>query len=271
MKKKIKKLKTIHYTELVVGIIIGAVLAGTSVYYAATIYYDSVNVGYDNTSTGLASDTVQDALDELDGKVKFGDATAANILSGKKALVGGQQVTGSMKNLTTSSIYQHSSSNGTKVLIGDAAFLSNIYDTRAKANSGLYAQIRYNGTAGYIEPNTLIGVPKNTMLNALGVKRTKVWSGSATGSVNVNLSAYSWVYIVVNNVSGYGGTGSTLLLQVGGAEKCAGIKVPISGSHRQYTPVYKATTSGITLVSSSSGDGVADNRLQEIWGIGGIS
>ena len=97
--------------------------------------------------------------------------------------------------------------------------------------------------------------------------RVRVWSGSTGGNISVNLSSYSWVYIVVKNVSGYGGTGSVILLQVNGAESCAGTKVPIQGSYRQYTPIYKATSSGITLVSSSTGDGVAVNEVTEVWGI----
>ena len=89
MKNTIRKINNMKYTKLVIGIIIGVIIAGTSVYYAATIYYDSINVGYDNTVSGLDSTNVQDALDELDSRLNFGNATAANILSGKTALVGG--------------------------------------------------------------------------------------------------------------------------------------------------------------------------------------
>ncbi len=48
--------------KLIVGIIIGAILTGTTV-YAATII-SSINVGYSNESSKLVADNVQDAIDE---------------------------------------------------------------------------------------------------------------------------------------------------------------------------------------------------------------
>ncbi len=49
--------------KLIVGIIIGAILTGTTV-YAATII-SSINVGYSNESSNLVADNVQDAIDEV--------------------------------------------------------------------------------------------------------------------------------------------------------------------------------------------------------------
>ncbi len=49
--------------KLVVGIIIGLLIAGTTV-YAATII-SSINVGYNNESSKLVADNVQDAIDEV--------------------------------------------------------------------------------------------------------------------------------------------------------------------------------------------------------------
>ena len=49
--------------KLIVGIIIGAILAGTTV-YAATII-SSINVGYSNESSKLVATNVQDAIDEV--------------------------------------------------------------------------------------------------------------------------------------------------------------------------------------------------------------
>ncbi len=49
--------------KLIVGIIIGAILTGTTV-YAATII-SSINVGYSNESSKLVADNVQDAIDEV--------------------------------------------------------------------------------------------------------------------------------------------------------------------------------------------------------------
>ncbi len=49
--------------KLIVGIIIGLLIAGTTV-YAATII-SSINVGYSNESSNLVADNVQDAIDEV--------------------------------------------------------------------------------------------------------------------------------------------------------------------------------------------------------------
>ena len=49
--------------KLIVGIIIGAILTGTTV-YAATII-SSINVGYNNASSKLVADNVQEAIDEV--------------------------------------------------------------------------------------------------------------------------------------------------------------------------------------------------------------
>ncbi len=49
--------------KLIVGIIIGAILTGTTV-YAATII-SSINVGYSNESSKLVADNVQEAIDEV--------------------------------------------------------------------------------------------------------------------------------------------------------------------------------------------------------------
>ena len=50
--------------KLVIGIIIGSVISGTTV-YAATILFASNQVSYDNTTSGMNATNVQDALDEL--------------------------------------------------------------------------------------------------------------------------------------------------------------------------------------------------------------
>ena len=59
--KKISKFIKNNY-KLFIGLIIGGILSGTSVYAANTIY--SKNVTYDNSNSGLSATNVQDALDE---------------------------------------------------------------------------------------------------------------------------------------------------------------------------------------------------------------
>ncbi len=56
--------------KFLIGVIVGLLLSGTGVYAANTIY--SKNVTYDNSSSGLTSVNVQDALDETyDKLLKF--------------------------------------------------------------------------------------------------------------------------------------------------------------------------------------------------------
>ena len=63
-----KKLKQIlkDNRKTIVAFVVGLLLASTSVYAAATILFESEEVGYDNTKgSNLTSTNVQDALDEL--------------------------------------------------------------------------------------------------------------------------------------------------------------------------------------------------------------
>ena len=55
--------RKIHFKSLLCGIVLGLVLAGTGVY--AAIMYQSSDVGYDNSNSGLTSQNVKDAIDEL--------------------------------------------------------------------------------------------------------------------------------------------------------------------------------------------------------------
>ena len=63
--KKISKFIKSNY-KFLIGLIIGGILSGTSVYAANTIY--SKNVTYDNSNSGLSATNVQDALDETYSK-----------------------------------------------------------------------------------------------------------------------------------------------------------------------------------------------------------
>lgn len=77
--KKLKKFLKNNF-KLFIGFTLGSLLSGFTV-YASTIYYNGDNVGYDNTSSGMTSDNVQDALDEL-YSLRTGTATAGKVLEG---------------------------------------------------------------------------------------------------------------------------------------------------------------------------------------------
>lgn len=90
MKNKLKisntRIKNIfkNNIKIVIGFTIGLLIAGASV-YAATIYFASSEVSYDDTKVSgtLGASTVQDALDELYDKAKnCGNYTKVNITNG---------------------------------------------------------------------------------------------------------------------------------------------------------------------------------------------
>lgn len=71
--------------KIVLTIIITAIVCITGTVFATT-YFDSKDVGYDNTNSDISSDNVQDAIDELSNKIEnvtkiysLGDGTTFNI------------------------------------------------------------------------------------------------------------------------------------------------------------------------------------------------
>ncbi len=78
--------------KLIVAIFITVVIASGAT-YAATTMYDSNIVGYDNTTSGLNSNNVQSALDELYGNV-------AEVILNIKNLIGNSTLTTTNQTLT---------------------------------------------------------------------------------------------------------------------------------------------------------------------------
>ena len=78
--------------KLIMAIFITIVIASGAT-YAATTMYDSNIVGYDNTTSGLRSTNVQDALDELYGNI-------AEVIINIKNLIGNSTLTTSNQTLS---------------------------------------------------------------------------------------------------------------------------------------------------------------------------
>ena len=93
-------------------------------------------------------------------------ATAANVLE-ETTYVGAdtddELAEGTMQHLTNRATITHTTEDATKVIEGDAAFTSTNSDGTARA------AIRYNGTEGFITPNTLFAVPQGDMAAAGGL------------------------------------------------------------------------------------------------------
>ena len=87
-KKKVKKFIN-NRVKIIIAFILGALISGGTVY--ATYLYEADDVSYSNTTSGMASTNVQDALDELyDLHYKFlsvGSTSIIYVSTTGKALV----------------------------------------------------------------------------------------------------------------------------------------------------------------------------------------
>lgn len=102
----------------------------------------------------------------------FGTAAQGEVLKDKTfTSTAGVKKSGTMKNITADATITHATGNTTKVVLGDAAFLTTNSDGTQRV------EIRYNSTAGYITGNTLFAVALSTMASALGITAAKVKKG----------------------------------------------------------------------------------------------
>lgn len=93
---------------------------------------------------------------------KKGTATAEHVLTGKTFTnASGVDLSGTMPDLTANATITHSTSNGTKVILGDASFIETNSDGTQRAS------IRYNGNTGRISANTLFAIPVGTMRSTI--------------------------------------------------------------------------------------------------------
>ena len=106
-------------------------------------------------------------------------ATPSQILSGYKSVdKEGNYIDGTMPNLTNNASITHATGNGTKVVLGDAAFISTNTDGKSRA------EVRYNSTAGYIQPNTLFAIDTSTMATAGSLTAAKLAKGQSAFGIS---------------------------------------------------------------------------------------
>ena len=80
--------------KMIIGIMVGFIILCTVGVLASTII-SSTNVTYQNKILNTALDELYDSVNLLKTK---GDAEATQILTGKKVIVKGQEITGTMAN-----------------------------------------------------------------------------------------------------------------------------------------------------------------------------
>lgn len=143
----------------------------------------------------------------------FGAAAQGEVLKDKTfTSTAGIKLPGTMKNISADAAITHSSSNATKVVLGDAAFQS-------KNSDGIErVQVRYNSTPGYISGNTLFAVPLSIMANALGIIASKIAKGNTICGVagsRPRSETVSWSRAVSLNCTGYSGTAGSRAVSLG--------------------------------------------------------
>ena len=111
-------------------------------------------------------------------------AGAWNVEAGK-VIVGpdGEPLTGTLRNITSDSTIDHASNNTTPVVLGDQAFVSQNSDGVTRA------EIRFNGTRGVLEPNTLIAIPQSNMASAGGLTAEKLLAGQSAFGISGTASS----------------------------------------------------------------------------------
>ena len=95
MKKALEKVKE-FFKKNIIGMMIGAALVGGITLVNADYSFTATKVYYDKNTSLTTKTNVKAALDELYSRAVYGNATAAQILKNRTALVGGKEVTGTM-------------------------------------------------------------------------------------------------------------------------------------------------------------------------------
>lgn len=96
MKKVSLKQFSIYSLIFLSGVVFTLLISST---YAANSYVcNASEITYDNASTTLNSNNINDAIDELADKANYGNVSASDVLSGKTALSKGIKINGSMVN-----------------------------------------------------------------------------------------------------------------------------------------------------------------------------
>ena len=236
--------------KIILGIMVGIIISCTVGVLASTII-SSTNVTFQNKTVNMALDELYDSVNLLKTK---GNAEANQILTGKKVIVKGQEITGTMANRgklnwnpsssTTYTVPAGYYSGGT--ISSSNAYSKGVTDADNRANtSSVNYQTGYNNgyNAGYT--NRVI---------------THLYSYSANTvtamSIPLNLSGYSYILLQFENWQTI-----TVWVNVGAS---INVWTPNNGT-TAVSRTITATTSGITISATSNGSSCL--HLRNIYGV----
>lgn len=112
------------------------------------------------------------------------DAWYGTVLEGKVFYANGVRGIGAIPNLTAKTTILHATGNGTKVVLGDTAYVSTNTDGVTRV------EIRYNGDSGYITGNTLFGIDQSRMAVAIGLTANILKKGTTRLGITGTAEGY---------------------------------------------------------------------------------
>ena len=236
--------------KIIIGIMVGIIISCTVGVLAASIVPSSI-VTYQNKTVNNALDELYDSVNLLKTK---GNAEANQILTGKKVIVKGQEITGTMANRGNLN-WNPSSSTTYTVPAG-------YYSGGTLNSSGSYNAGYSVGVAAADNRANPSSVNYQTGYNAGYTNRviTHLYSYSANTvtamSIPLNLSGYSYILLQFENWQTI-----TVWVNVGAS---INVWTPNNGT-TAVSRTITATTSGITISATSNGSSCL--HLRNIYGV----
>ena len=247
MKKIIKKIKSNSlFTFILGGLIFGSIgIYGANNYQSNTIEYSPTDTSWEVSNVNQAINSLYGMKQELDNIKGIGDATAAQILSGKKAVVKGNTITGTMKNMSNAWVW---TSNGIE---------NYTYSSGTTANM-VYVRPRDEWGDGYITTNSkfIVGTESDLKKSLLAGKTLVGVTGTATSDATATAADIASGKTAYINGSKVTGTASVLGQVTGSANLMSGatdttVTTPtLTLNVKNYTSIQIKVTS--TYASSAS-------------------
>ena len=185
--------------QIIFTAIITAIICITGTGYAA-YKLQAVQVGFDKSKTDLNGDNVQDSIDEIVDLIKYGDAEAGDIASGKTALVNGKKITGTLSNSSSMDVVFgiNNSWQSDDAVYGNLSI--DVTDFTSCKVTKITSSLNYNATSGnqmkIYADDAVIAAPVtvNQTLDLTGKKTFKIagygYSTSTYQSFNVYITFY---------------------------------------------------------------------------------